>query len=512
MATNSQLSFVDLLIFSAPKGKSPFAYAANYVEHILPPKPDWYFQQIIATAVLHGVSFILTMVSFIIVARRRKTTNEIGSLWFFRTHYGHPSRIPYIMPNPLTMFLAWNAIFSLLMQPYTWFNYYAWKYPSRAITSQVYFWYGFVFIFDGAGMWMSAFGTLYATLLPRVLLGSERKISIMLHPKFFKDFLNFMCFAMPVLLAITQIITSSLSQVAWSRGVNLQFDLVEGLWTLSAQWLASNGTNIDTSLRQQVSMGGNSLMDALVKSRSAFVRNTSAAGAWYLLCMILFTPTAVWLLITLKRAATRLSQTSQSGSAHPLSPGPNVAAALQQRPGPPLAQPNPAGEQNKQKKALRRAYVTAALQFAITFLCLLVVVGGFIWVSVDIDRVVADPVAHAVAILLSDWLMAVVGTIINILIIIRMTAKVETTRDHPSNSQSIQHSHVPAVPNARAVTEQAPSPSRSDLELEKPIQLRILATYQATSDPELGIPSKAPPSSIGGRSYDSVGYDKHNQI
>ncbi|KAL5639712.1 hypothetical protein ACGC1H_006336 [Rhizoctonia solani] len=276
MAADSEPSFVDLLIFTAPVGESPFAYAANYVTYYLPAKPDWYFKQIIATGVLHAVSFILTLVSFFIVARRRKTANEVGSLWFFRTRYGHPSRIPYIMPNPLTMFLVWNAIFSLLMQPYTWLNYFAWKYPSRAVTSKVYFWYGFVFIFDGAGMWMSAFGTLYATLLPRVLFGSERKLSIMLHP----TLLNIMCFTMPALLCITQIITASLSQVTWSKAVNLQFDLIENLWTLSSQWIASDGTSVDASLRQQVSVDGTSMMSALGDSRNAFVRNAWAAAAW----------------------------------------------------------------------------------------------------------------------------------------------------------------------------------------------------------------------------------------
>ncbi|CAE6535042.1 unnamed protein product [Rhizoctonia solani] len=528
MATNNQPSFVDLLILSAPKGASPFAYAANYVEHLLPAKPDWYFNQIIASAVLHGVSFILTMVSFVIVARRRKSTNEMGSLWFFRTRYGHPSRIPYIMPNPLTMFLTWNAIFSLLMQPYTWFNYFAWKYPSRAVTSKVYFWYGFVFIFDGAGLWMSAFGTLYAILLPRVLLGSERKISIMLHPSksgtnivtkpathgaLLKDFLNFMCFAMPTLLAVTQVITASLSHISWSKLVNLQFDLIEDLWTLSAQWLASNGTSIDADLRQQVSMDGNALMAASADSRSAFVRNTWAATAWYLLCMILFSPTAVWLLVTLKRAATQLSQTSRSGSAQsPPFSGPN-AAAFQQRPAQPPAQPNPTREQNKQKNALRRAYVTAALQFVITFLCLLVGVGSLMWVSIDMDRVATDPVAHAFAILLSDWLMAVVGTIINILIIIRMTARVGGIGSHSSNPRSSRHAHLPSVSNGRAVTEHPPSPSRSDFEeIEKPIPLRTLSSYQTTSEAELGIPYKAPLSSNGGNSCESFGYDKHNRI
>ncbi|KAJ1301089.1 hypothetical protein OPQ81_003507 [Rhizoctonia solani] len=501
MATNSRLSFVDLLISSAPEGESPFAYAASYIEHFLPTKPDWYFKQIIATAVLNGVSFALTIVSFVIVARRRRIKNEVGSLWFFRTRYGHPSRIPYIMPNPLTMFLVWNAIFSLLMQPYTWFNYFAWKYPSRAVTSKVYFWYGFVFIFDGAGMWMSAFGTLYATLIPRVLLGPERKISIMLHP----NLLNFMCFAMPALLTVTQIITASLSQIAWSKAINLQFDLIEDLWALSGQWLASGGRNVDSSLRQQVSVDGNNLMSALSETRGAFVRNASAAAAWYFLCMILFSPTAIWLLITLKRAAGQLSQNSRLGSAqNSLSPGPNAV-------GPSLTQPNTGREQNKQKKALRRAYVTAALQFIATFLCLIVAVGSFMWVSIDIDRVVIDPVAHAVAILISDWLLAVVGTIINILIIIRMTPSVEKTGSHP-HPQDSWHTHQRSLSNVRTIAGQLPSPSRSDLELEKPIPLRIFSTHQTTPDNELGIPYKAPLSSSGGHSSESLGYDKHTRL
>ncbi|KAL5639691.1 hypothetical protein ACGC1H_006327 [Rhizoctonia solani] len=284
------------------------------------------------------------------------------------------------MPNPLTMFLVWNFIFSSLMQPYTWLNYFAWKYPSRAVTSKVYFWYGFVFIFDGAGMWMSAFGTLYATLLPRVLFGSERKLSIMLHP----TFLNFMCFGMPALLTITQTITASLSQVVWSKTVNLQFDLVDNLRILSNQWIASNGASVDAGLRQRVSVDGNNLLSAMAESRSAFSRNAGAAAAWYFLCMVLFSPTAVWLLITLKRAAEQLSQNSRSASGQsPPSPGPNVVSGQQQQ-GPTPIKP---GEQFGQKRAIRRAYITAALQFITTFLCLVVAVGLFMWVALDFDRV-----------------------------------------------------------------------------------------------------------------------------
>ncbi|KAF8688582.1 Lysine methyltransferase, partial [Rhizoctonia solani] len=378
------------------------------------------------------------------------------------------------------------------MQPYTWLNYFAWKYPSRAVTSKVYFWYGFVFIFDGAGMWMSAFGTLYATLLPRVLLGSERKVSFLLHP----ILLNFMCFAMPALLTITQLITASLSQAAWSKAVNLQFDLIEDLWTLSGQWLATNGETVDPSLRQQVSVEGNTLISAFVDSRSAFVRNAWAAAAWYFLCMLLFSPTAIWLLVTLKRAAGHLTQSSRSGSTQNTpSLGPNTGA-FPQRVGPPVIQPNTTREQNKQKKALRRAYVTAALQFIATFVCLMVAVGSFIWVSIDIDRVATNPVAHAVAILISDWILAVVGTIINILIIIRMSSQVEAAGSH----QESQHTRLRSLSNAHTMMNRPTSPSHSDLEIEKPIPLHTISTHQNFSDLEFGSSYKAPLSSNGGHS------------
>jgi hypothetical protein len=85
---------------------------------------------------------------------------------------------------------------------------------------------------------------------------------------------------MPALLTVTQIVTASLSQSAWSKAVNLQFDLVNDLWTLSGQWLATNGESVDSRLRQEVSVGGNVLMKAFMDSRSAFVRNAWAAAAW----------------------------------------------------------------------------------------------------------------------------------------------------------------------------------------------------------------------------------------
>lgn len=38
MSTGNTVSVVDLLIFSAPKGESPYAYAANFIAHAMPDK------------------------------------------------------------------------------------------------------------------------------------------------------------------------------------------------------------------------------------------------------------------------------------------------------------------------------------------------------------------------------------------------------------------------------------------------------------------------------------------
>ncbi|CAE6478124.1 unnamed protein product [Rhizoctonia solani] len=477
MVLDSKPSFVDILISHAPEGVSPFAFTANYVAGLIPAKPDWYFKQLIAAGVVNGVALILTIVAFIVVARRRKAVKEGGSLWFFRTHYGHPSRIPYIMPHPLTMFLVWNALLLLMMQPYTWLNYFAWKYPSRELTSTLYFWYGFVFIFDGTGLWMSAFGTLYATLLPRVLVDSQqRKMSIMLHP----IFLNFMCFAMPGLLIITQTVTASLSQAAWSKAIHQQYDLMGDLGTLSGQWLASN-------------------VKAFADSRAAFLNNEWAAVAWNILSLSLFSPTAAWLLITLKQAIGKLSQESCSTPGQtPLSPG--LDNTFRRSPlGSTSADRNVKCDRPVRRKTLRRAYITAALQFFCIFLFFLIAIGTFMWVAIDIERVFTDPAAHALAILISGWVPGVVGVIINILIIIRMTGHVETTKS-PSHPQTSRQTHLcsPSTPH---------TPSRSEF-IEKPIALCIMPRKQTESDVELGMFDK---SSAGGKSCDSLASGKRSR-
>ncbi|KAB5588874.1 Transmembrane protein [Ceratobasidium theobromae] len=452
MSTNAYLSVVDLLIFSAPEGVSPFIYAANYIAHIMPDKPGWYYKQIIVTAVLYALSFLLSCASFVAVARRGK---QSSSLWLFRTHYGHSSRIPYIMPNPLTMFLGWNIIFSLLMQPYTWL-------PASNCSK-----YGFVFIFDGIGIWTWAFGTLYAILLPRVFLSSKSRISTLLHP----ILLNAFCFGMPVLLFVTQLVTATLSQVEWNKLVNIQFELLEDLQVLSEQWVASNGTTIDPALRSKVSVEGTALTNAAAASQNAFVRNTAAACAWYFLCLVLFAPTAIWLLLTMKGAVAQLSRDTST-------PSRNAVALPSRRPSAPINLGNALQDVSRQRRAVRRAYISVALQFLTTFICLVVAVSSFLWVTVDINRVIASATAHAIAILLSDWVLAVVGVIVNTLILVRMTAEVDTAGSHPSapsDSRKIsRNSHTPAEN----------SPITLDVEMNRPIPLQIISNQPTPASSE----------------------------
>ncbi|CAE6462313.1 unnamed protein product [Rhizoctonia solani] len=161
---------------------------------------------------------------------------------------------------------------------------------------------------------------------------------------------------------------------------------------------------------------------------------------------------------------------------------------------------------------LAKEELFGAHMFITTFLCLVVAVGLFMWVSMDFDRVTRNPVAHAVAILLSDSILPVIGIIINVLIIVRMTGKAETTGSQSSQPQGSQHTHLRSPSNAHADIEQRPPHSRSNFEVEKPIPLRIISTHQTTSDVELGIPYKAKVSNSVDHSVEDFGIDKHNPL
>ncbi|KAG9085729.1 hypothetical protein FRC06_003474, partial [Ceratobasidium sp. 370] len=164
--------------------------------------------------------------------------------------------------------------------------------------------YGFIFVFDGSGLWISAFGTFYATLLPQLLISNKIGNScFFVHPVF----LNISCYGLPVALFITQVVTSVLSQAAWSKVTLTTLTVTRNFRALDRQWSANNKT-VDPGLLNDTWALADTLTHQLVESRYAFVRNAMTCGAWYLLCFLFFTPSAIWLLYILRRTVTHKLQ------------------------------------------------------------------------------------------------------------------------------------------------------------------------------------------------------------
>ncbi|KAG9079156.1 hypothetical protein FS749_008775 [Ceratobasidium sp. UAMH 11750] len=132
----------------------------------------------------------------------------------------------------------------------------------------MYFWYGFIFIWDGVGMWFSAFGTLYATLFPWLftLTSSHMLANILLHPLT----LNAFCFAPPTILMIPQLVTSTFSAIAWSNLVHTRTYLLDTLTTLTAQWNTRDHQKLDEYLVQRAVMVGTLFLKQKELSRVAF--------------------------------------------------------------------------------------------------------------------------------------------------------------------------------------------------------------------------------------------------
>jgi hypothetical protein len=137
----------------------------------------------------------------------------------------------------------------------------------------MYFWYGFVFIWDATGMWTSAFGTLYATLLPKLftVTPSDQTTlrALLLHP----ITLNVLCFLPPVGLAITQIVTSTYSAIAWSDLVHTQFGLIELLSTVASEWATSGNKVVHGELVTRAIDMGTLFLKQKDHSQTAFQRN-----------------------------------------------------------------------------------------------------------------------------------------------------------------------------------------------------------------------------------------------
>ncbi|KAG8719251.1 hypothetical protein FRC09_011419 [Ceratobasidium sp. 395] len=383
--------------------------------------------------------------------RRSRAGTGVG-LWFFKTQYGHSSGLPYIMPNALTMFLFWNLIFMLLMQPYIWLNYFAYRSPNLSLISRMYFWYGFVFIWDSVGMWTSAFGTLYATLLPKLLTVTPSAPSIfnnvLLHP----ITLNILCFFPPLGLATTQIVTSIYSSAAWSNIVHTQFKLVEDLEVLGSQWSLGGASGLQKSLRDEAIELGNLFLEQKEISQTAFQRNAALCAGWYILCIILFTPTALWLLSIIRRAikmraqhvvphpklpirsATNSHLTAPTATTEDLtSPKTRNFPAFSpkrasfhsgiMKPPAVCTGSTDAGTGSTQQgvglRELRRAFYTVSLQSIATLFCMIATAGSWLWVCLDASRVIVTPTLHAFAISFNIWVFAIVGCLVNLFVLIR---------------------------------------------------------------------------------------------
>ncbi|CAE6400155.1 unnamed protein product [Rhizoctonia solani] len=457
------MSFIDSIILSAPPGSNPYTYAAKFVETIIPPKPDWYFSNIIASGVVAAINLISTIACFLVMWKRSQAGTGVG-LWFFRLRYGK-------------LIHATNDIPALInhSQPYIWLNYFAYHTPSLQLTSRMYFWYGFVFIWDATGMWTSAFGTLYATLLPKLFTVTPSSNSalrgFLLHP----ITLNSLCFMPPFGLALTQIITSTYSAIGWSDLVHTQFALIDILTALATQWAASPAHNLQDTLVQQASDLGALFLKQKDHSQHAFQKNAWTCGAWYLLCIVLFTPTAIWLLWVIKDTMNQRSRRVTPHAPAPATPGalpiqqphPTAFGDTQPRSSfAPFSRGNPVSKNVPYKpsntpgaganwtvnsqagqapqddgiRPLRRALYTASLQFAATFFCLGVAAGSWLWIAADAGRMIVSPTLHAVAILLTIWVYVVVGCLVNLFILIRT----RRPDDSPASGNNVPLSAIKA--------------------------------------------------------------------
>ncbi|KAJ1301097.1 hypothetical protein OPQ81_003514 [Rhizoctonia solani] len=502
------MSLIDTIVSSAPPGSNPYAYAADFIINIIPGKPQWYFGNIIASGVVGAINLISTISVFIVMWKRSQAGTGVG-LWFFRLRYGHSSGVPYIMPNALTMFLFWNLIFMLLMQPYIWLNYVAFRAPTLELTSRMYFWYGFVFIWDAVGMWTSAFGTLYATLLPRIFTvtpsSNNTLKGFLLHP----ITMNALCFIPPFGLAVTQVITSTYSAIRWSSLIHTQYALIETLTSLGAQWAESASHVLDSALLQKAQDLGALFLVQKDISQHAFQKNAGTCGGCaHVESRHMFPPPTTTGALAIQQTHPPAFRDAQPRSSFaPFSRGqpastnyphksPNTGAA-----GANWTVNSQAGQpqEDDSVKQLRRALLTASLQFSATFICLGLAAGSWLWIATDAGRIIASSTLHAIGVLLTIWVYVVVGCLVNLFIFIRT----RRPDDSPSTGNNVPLS---AIKGSHASSSQ--SQTRSEQE-RKPVYIVAHTTTHVVvdetshrtsgSDHAADItPDRRPPYSAGG--------------
>jgi hypothetical protein len=79
-------------------------------------------------------------------------------------------------------------------------------------------------------------------------------------------------------LIILKVVTSALSQTAWSDMMVLRFDIMDRLGILNNQWVASNGTSADQNMLDDTLKLAEPFLSKVVASREAFSRNALTCG------------------------------------------------------------------------------------------------------------------------------------------------------------------------------------------------------------------------------------------
>ncbi|KAG9121268.1 hypothetical protein FRC07_002850, partial [Ceratobasidium sp. 392] len=284
------------------------------------------------------------------------------------------------MPNALTMYLLWNTVFMFFMQVMMWLRYFTVHTPRLSGKSSLLFWYSFAYIWNGVGIWLSTFGTLYTILLPRLLAlaSSKRRIvRVVLHP----ISLNMLCFVPPLIFILAQIATSICAAVTWSKLVRTNSLLINMLSdnNLTARWDASSESKIDDALRQRADPICNLLVQQERNAQVGYRASAETCATWYWLCLILFVPTAIWLMSVLSKSISqkarhtksRIAPSKAEATSWPASSGVSSEVAHDQA-----------------RKHLKWAYSTVGLQFLATCFYTVAAAGAWLWSLVHAERLV----------------------------------------------------------------------------------------------------------------------------
>ncbi|KAG8752923.1 hypothetical protein FRC12_011744 [Ceratobasidium sp. 428] len=431
------MSYVQEILDSAPQGSNPYAYAADLLEAKLLPRQKSFDRILVVLASFAAINLLSTITTIVVLWRRSRSGSGIG-FWFFKTRHSHPSGIPYITPNTLTMYLFWDTVFVLLMQLIIGLRFATARHSKLQGKSSLFFWYSFAYSCNGIGIWLSAFGTLYTILLPRLwaFTSAEHHIaSIIFHPVL----LNSTCLVPPLMLFITQTTTSTLAAIMWGKLVQTNHWVIEMLCTLATQW--NTNQEVDTALRQRVIEAGPLLMQKIDTARSAYQRSSGTCAVWYLLCLIVFVPTAVWLMSIVSKSVNHQTRPARS-CAVPISAAPThldqthapntqiSVASIPARCSPirkgaitnsPIF--NRAGNGTTRDDAterLRWAYVTVGLQLLATFLYTAVAAGAWLWTLIHARGLIASGKLRAAVVLWCMGVLSIVGCFVNLFILLRV--------------------------------------------------------------------------------------------